>query len=81
MSTVDLVNHPPHYTQGAGVECIEAIRAALTADEYRGYLKGAILKYAWRERFKNRLQDIQKLRWYAEELERHLKDTLSQLET
>ena len=75
MSPDQLVDHPPHYTKGA-VECIDAIKAALTPDEYRGYLKGAILKYAWRERHKNRLQDIKKLRWYATELVAHLENTL-----
>jgi hypothetical protein len=70
-----MVEHPPHYTKG-GIECIAAIRAALTPDEYRGYLKGAILKYAWRERHKNRLQDIKKLRWYANELVAHLETSL-----
>ena len=79
MSADQMVDHPPHYTQG-GVECIEAIRAALTADEYRGYLKGQIFKYGWRERHKNRLQDIRKLSWYASELERHLLETLPVLE-
>ncbi len=75
MSADQMVEHPPHYTKG-GIECIAAIRAALTPDEYRGYLKGAILKYAWRERHKNRLQDIKKLRWYANELVAHLETSL-----
>jgi hypothetical protein len=79
MSADQMVDHPPHYTQG-GIECIQAIRAALTADEYRGYLKGAIIKYAWRERHKNRLQDVKKLSWYALELVNHLEETLHTLE-
>lgn len=28
----DMVNHPPHYTAG-GIECIEAIRAAIAKAE------------------------------------------------
>jgi hypothetical protein len=63
----DLVNQPPHYRQSE-IECIDAIKSALTPDEYRGYLKGNCLKYTWRERFKNGLQDIQKMHWYATEL-------------
>jgi hypothetical protein len=35
----DVVNHPSHYTDG-GIECIEAIEAALTNEEFRGYCKG-----------------------------------------
>lgn len=63
-----MVNHPPHYKREGGVECIEAIRSALTPDEYRGYLKGNCLKYTWRERHRKGLQDVQKLGWYANEL-------------
>lgn len=76
MTPDQLVDHPPHYTQGDGIECIEAIRSALTADEYRGYLKGNVIKYAWRERHKNRLQDVKKLVWYANDLVNHLENTL-----
>ena len=63
----DPVNHPPHYTQG-GVECIDAIRAALTEDEFRGYCKGAALKYVWRERHKGGDESLRKARWYINEL-------------
>ena len=45
----DAVNNPSHYNSG-GIECIAAIQAALTPEEFRGYLKGNILKYTWRER-------------------------------
>lgn len=59
----DLVNHPPHYTQG-GIECIDAIRAALTPEEFRGFCKGNILKYVWRERFKGGNESLEKAGWY-----------------
>jgi hypothetical protein len=59
----DKINHPTHYTQG-GIECIEAIKAALTADEFRGYIKGTILKYVWRERIKNGDEDLKKAEWF-----------------
>jgi hypothetical protein len=59
----DLVNHPPHYTDGA-VECIDAIAAQLTPEEYRGYLKGSIAKYIWRERHKGGIESLKKARWY-----------------
>ena len=44
---------PPnaHYRQG-DIECIDAIRAALTDEEWRGYCKGNVLKYVWREKHK-----------------------------
>ena len=34
-----MVDHPPHYNNGK-VECIEAIEAMLTPDEFVGYLRG-----------------------------------------
>lgn len=63
----DQVNHPPHYTQG-GIECIDAIQAALTKDEFRGYCKGNALKYVWRERSKGGDQDLRKAEWYLKRL-------------
>lgn len=59
----DNVEHPDHYTQG-GIECIEAIRAALTPDEFRGYCKGNMIKYVWRERGKGGDEDLEKARQY-----------------
>ena len=64
----DPVNHPSHYTQG-GIECIEAIEAActgLTSDE--GYYVGQVIKYIWRWKHKNGLQDLEKAKWYLERL-------------
>lgn len=63
----DNVNNPPHYTAGK-VECIEAIEAALTPEEFRGYLKGNIIKYVWRERFKGGRESIAKAGWYQQNL-------------
>ena len=40
----DMVNSPSHY-QLDGFEAIDIIKAALTPEEYRGYLKGNALKY------------------------------------
>ena len=44
---IDMVNNPPHYNKH-GIECIQAIRAALTDEEFKGYCKGNVLKYTWR---------------------------------
>jgi len=63
----DPVNHPPHYAQG-DIECIDAIEVALTPEEFRGYCKGNVHKYLWRERHKGGDQDIGKARWYIERL-------------
>jgi hypothetical protein len=64
----DLVNAPPHYRQG-GIECIDAIRAALTPEEFRGYLKGNSMKYVWREKHKGGDQDLKKAAWYLNRVE------------
>ena len=62
----DLVNSPSHY-QLDGMEVIDIIKAALTPEEYRGYLKGNDLKYIFREPYKgNPVQDVDKHIWYAQ---------------
>lgn len=63
----DMVNNPPHYKLGNGMEVIDIIEAALTEEEFRGYLKGNNLKYIYREPHKgNSEQDVAKSIWYAE---------------
>ena len=61
----DDINNPSHYTQGT-IECIYAIRSALTLEEFRGYCKGNIIKYAWREKLKGGNQDLEKIKKYVE---------------
>ena len=63
----DMVNQPPHYNH-ARIECIEAIEAALTPDEFRGYCKGNMIKYTWREQYKNGDEDLKKSSWYMNRL-------------
>lgn len=64
----DVVYHPPHYTDGSGIECIEAIEAQLTTEEYQGYLRGNCVKYLWRWRQKGGVVDLQKAQWYLDRL-------------
>ena len=63
----DPVNHPSHYASG-GIECIDAIQASMTPEEFQGYLKGNIMKYVWRWREKGGRQDLQKANWYLTKL-------------
>lgn len=63
----DEVNHPEHYTQGK-IECIEAIRSALTPEEFCGYCKGAAIKYIWRERIKGQDVSLEKAIWYLKKM-------------
>jgi len=61
----DPVISPPHYTAG-GIETIDFIRAKLTPDEFRGYLKGSIIKYLSRANLKgNEEQDYRKASFYG----------------
>lgn len=65
----DPVNHPSHYTFNGGVECIDAIQAAMSPDEFRGFLKGQVMKYMWRAGRKDDLsQDLSKADWYLTKL-------------
>ena len=52
----DPVNSPSHYMHG-GVETIDIIRSMLTPEEFRGYLKGNILKYRERAMFKGKTDE------------------------
>jgi len=62
----DPVNSPTHYNQ-AGIECIDAIRAA-TDDGFEYYLQGNIMKYLWRYKYKNGSEDLKKAQWYLSKL-------------
>ena len=62
----DMVNSPPHYNK-SGIECIEAIKA-MTGDGFKFYLQGNIMKYLWRYRYKNGVEDLKKAKWYLSEL-------------
>ena len=64
----DSVNHPFHYNHGGGIECIEAIKSALTPEEFRGFCKGNLIKYIWREKNKGQDESIEKAIWYANQI-------------
>ena len=59
------VTQPDHYNRGA-IEAIEAIKASMHPQEYKGYLKGNCLKYLWRYEYKNGLEDLKKAKVYLE---------------
>ena len=62
MKIEDNVNRPKHYRKGK-VECIDAIQSAL-GDGYKYYLQGNVMKYLWRYKYKNGLEDLKKAQWY-----------------
>lgn len=65
---INNINHPSHYTEEGGVECIEAIEAQLTFEEYEGFLRGNCVKYLWRWKNKGGVEDLKKCRWYLDRL-------------
>ena len=64
----NLVDSPNHYNSGS-LECIDAIEASMSRDEFLGYLKGNTMKYLWRYRYKGKPEeDLKKAKWYLEQL-------------
>ena len=64
----DVINSPAHYKVG-NIETIDYIQAKLTPEEFKGYLKGSVLKYVSRAGHKgNPVEDSGKLAWYANRL-------------
>lgn len=67
----DNVNHPKHYTYGK-IEVIKIMEDQLNPEEYRGYIKGQVIKYITREAHKNGLEDLKKAHWYLTRLINYL---------
>ena len=74
MNDAPEVSRPPHYTQGE-IEHLDALRTILTADEWRGFLRGQVFKYLWRMADKGKpLEDSRKAHFYLCRLIHHLKE-------
>jgi len=69
----DPVNHPEHYQSDSGIECIDAIRAALGREGFIAYCRGNAMKYTWRDKLSN-TEDYKKAVWY---LSRAIKESES----
>lgn len=64
----DKVNHPSHYTAG-GVECIDALEAATTGlNGIEAVCTANAIKYLWRWKKKNGIEDLEKSKWYIDRL-------------
>ena len=64
----DMVNSPSHYTQGS-IECIDAI--AQVVKDLQGMeamCTGNAIKYLWRWKHKNGVEDIKKAQWYLQRM-------------
>jgi len=68
----ELVN-PTHY-RSSDIECIHAIEAMMTPEEFAGYLRGTVIKYLWRYDKKHRddlelaRKDLDKAQWFLHRL-------------
>ena len=68
----DNVNKPAHYTQGS-IECIDAI--AEVVKELKGMEAvntANVMKYMWRWKHKNGVEDVKKAAWYCVDLVKRL---------
>lgn len=64
----DKIGHPSHYCHG-DIECITAIKSALTDEEFRGHVKATMIQYLWREKWKGGDEDILKAIKFADFLD------------
>lgn len=60
----EVINHPKHYNSsgvhcpcGRQIECIDITRSM-------GFNVGNVVKYVWRYKHKNGLEDLKKALWY-----------------
>lgn len=68
---MDNVKHPNHYTYGE-IECIKVIEGVTHfLGGFEGYCVGNVIKYVWRHRFKNGIEDLKKAREYLDILIEH----------
>lgn len=68
MSDSDIVNHPKHYTRGK-IECIDAIESAVSElSGIEAVCTANVIKYVWRWKHKNGIQDLRKAQWYLNKL-------------
>ena len=64
----DSIHNPDHYqpTGEGGIECVDAIRAALGEQGYMCFAAGNVMKYVWRASRKNGVEDLRKTSVYLE---------------
>lgn len=67
------ITNPKHYQIYEGLEALDVMRAVMTDEQHRGYLKGNILKYKLRAGQKgtheDALKDLAKVKQYQAILE------------
>lgn len=66
------VSRLPHYTSQS-IQPIRFMQASMSPDEFKGFLKGNIIKYVMREKSKNRNEDIAKALVYCKWLDEYVR--------
>jgi len=73
MKDKDWVNHPSHYIQG-GIECIDALKAAtINLVGIEAVCTANAIKYLWRWKSKNGIEDLEKAIFYIKRLIEEIK--------
>lgn len=60
----DAVNHPSHYCQDGGMECIDEMIAIFGKEKVKAFCLLNVWKYRKRAVFKNGKEDLKKSDWY-----------------
>lgn len=55
---------PNHYK--GSIECIDAMRACMSEDQFEGFLRGNVIKYVYRYRARNGVDDLRKAQVYLD---------------
>ena len=79
--STERVNHPSHYQTNSGNECIDVMEAC--TEELNGaeaVNTSQIIKYIWRWKKKNGLEDLKKARFYLDRLIKHVEKTKKETE-
>lgn len=67
------INHPERYS--GNIECVDAIESATKdLNGLESFCIGNAIKYLWRYRKKNGVQDLMKAKWYIDKVIDILKD-------
>lgn len=65
-SAPDNVNHPRHYELPGGIECIDVLEATQGKDAVQAFCICNAMKYLYRHKRKNGLEDVKKAKWYID---------------
>lgn len=63
----DTVSHPKHYQSDIKCKCGESIEC-IDLTRHLGFNEGNIIKYVWRYKDKNGIEDLKKAQWYLTDL-------------